>query len=498
MAFDLSEISKYYDLIDQSSGNPELMRQLWSDSISLDARDQNPMKDFIGPEKSGKPIIEKTDLNAGGSQKVIFTSMAPIGGQGVRGGAELKSKTAKPVYGTWGVTVDMRRFAISEDQLVELLRFNQGESRESILYDLCKQWWGMMEADDLQITLRDKALFATDQPNVLRIGNGSNVNEITLNDTFDTGTIESGVEQAIGLGAMPLGLEMDEAGSEVPEFMVFGPRRFLRSLEDEQKFREAVLHAQARGGENFHWTGKYPRWKEALIHRHAIKFDSGNKRQGSPLLPIAFLGAPLANGSSQTITGGGGHNPTGALTDTVLYDYFSAFPGCYWKTYSTETAPTDNNTYYAMIYNVSGANRGKYEIISYTSAGNDGNRLTSVTREVDADGQKTALTAAGRYSNVHPNGSWIIPCNKWGVPIGRALVLGAEALALAKGAIDADQIEWQDDFVSKRSGKAHINSTGIQGIRGYAPKEDSIGRYPNFLLIEGALDYGLDLVDLTT
>lgn len=492
MAFDLSEISAYYDLV---SGNAELQRTLWGPSIDLDARDQNPMKDFIGAEKSGKPIIEKRELSAGGSQKVIFTSMAPIGGQGVRGGAELKSKTAKPVYGTWGVTVDMRRFAISEDQLVELLRFNQGESRESLLYDLCKQWWGMMEADDLQITLRDKALFATDQPNVFRIGNGSSIDELTLDDTFDTGTIEDSVEQLIGLGAMPLALQTDEAGSEVPEFCVFGPRRFLRSLEDEQKFREAVLHAQNRGGENFHWTGKYPRWKESLINRHAIRWDSGNKRQGSPLLPIAFLGAAIPSNAATVVTGGGGHNTAGSLTDTVLYDYFSCFPGCYWKTYSTEVAPTDTATYYAMIYNVSGVNRGKYEIISYAAANNNGNHL-DVTREIDGDGQKTALTSAGRYSAVHPSGSWIIPCTKYGVPIGRALVLGAEALALAKGAIDADAIEWQDDFVSKSTGKAHINSSGIQGIRGYSPKEDSIGRYPNFLLVEGALNYGLDLVDL--
>ena len=489
MAFDISEISHYADLV---AADPLIQRTLWGPAIDMDARDSNPMKDFIGGEKSGKPIIEKKDLSAGGSQKAVFTSMAPIGGQGVRGQAELKSKTAKPVYGTWTVTVDMRRFAISEDQLVELLRFNQGESRDSLLYDLCKQWWAMMERDDLQITFRDKALFATDQPNVFRIGNRSSEAEIELTDTFDTGVIEDAVEQAIGIGAMPLNIEMDVAGGEVPEYVVFGPRRFLNPLEDEQKFRESVLHAQQRGGENFHWTGKYPKWKNTLIQRETIRFDAGNKRQGTPLLPIAFLGLAIPSGAATTITGGGAHNTAGTLTDAIMYDYFSCFRGSYWKTYSTETAPTDNNTYYAMIYNVSGADRGKYEIVSYVAAGNNGNSLT-VIRGVES----AALTTAGRYTAVHPSGSWIVPCTRYGVPIGRALVLGAEALALAKGAIDADRIEWQDDFKSTSSGKAHINSSGIQGIRGYAPKEDSIGRYPNFLMIEGALDYGWDLVDLT-
>lgn len=494
MAFDLSQITQYYDLI---SADPALQKQLWSDSINIDSRNLNPMKDFIGGEGSGKPICEKKELVQGG-QKVTFTSIAPVGGRGVMGGAELKSKTQKLVYGTFGVTVDMRRFAISEDQLVELLRFNKGETRESLLYKLCKEWWGNMEADDIQITMRDKALFASGQPNLFRIGGKGTTDELRLADTFDTGTIEQASDALIGQGALPLKVDMDEAGSEVPQHVLFAPRRFANPLENESKFREAMNYAQmGKGKESFYNTGKYPMWKNTIVHRHNIIFDAGNKRQGSPLLPIAFVGVPIASGVATTVTGGGAHNSGGTMTDTVLHDYFSHFGGYYWKTYSTETAPSDSGTYYAIIYNVSGANRGKYEVVSYAAADNDGNKLT-VTRELDEVGytQKTKLTAAGKYSNVHPTGSWIIPCNRYGVPIGRALIMGAEALFLAKGAIDAEEIEWKDDFQNK-AGRAHINSSGIQGIRGYSPYKDSIGRYPNFVLVEGALDYGLSLVDLS-
>ncbi len=493
MAFDIDQITKYYDLI---SGDASLQKQLWSDAINLDARNLNPMKDFIGGEGSGMPVCEKKELVMGG-QKVTFTTLAPVGGQGVRGGAELKGKTQKIIYGTFGVTVDLRRFAISEDQLVELLRFYKGETRETLLYRLCKEWWGNMEADDIQITMRDKALFASGQPNVLRINGKADVDALRLTDTFDTGTIEDGARMLVGQGAKALKVDNDEAGSEIPQFVLFAPQNFANPLEGEQKFREAVYYAADRGKQNFFWNGKYPMWKNNIIHRHNIVFDAGNKRQGSPLLPIAFLGVALANGSATTVTGGGAHNTDGSMTDTVLHDYFSYFGGYYWKTYSTESAPSDSNSYYAIIYNVSGANKGKYEIVKWASNGNNGNQLT-VTRECDEVGitQKTKLTAAGRYTNAHPSGSWIIPCNKYGVPIGRALQMGAEALFLAKGAIDAEEIMWQDDFVN-REGRAHINSSGIQGIRGYSPYEDTIGRYPNYILIEGALDYGLDLVDVT-
>jgi hypothetical protein len=152
-----------------------------------------------------------------------------------------------------------------------------------------------------------------------------------------------------------------------------------------------------------------------------------------------------------------------------------------------------------MIYNVSGANRGKYEIISYVAAANNGNKLASasVTRELDTDKQKTQLTAAGRYTNVHPSGSLIIPCNKLGVPLNYALAMGAEALFMAKGAVDAERLTHKDDYEND-AGEGRIRATGIQGIRGYAPFEDTLGRYPNFLLIAGAADRPeLDLVELT-
>lgn len=51
MAFDLSEISHYADLV---AANPEIQRTLWGPSIDMDARDSNPMKDFIGGEKVGQ------------------------------------------------------------------------------------------------------------------------------------------------------------------------------------------------------------------------------------------------------------------------------------------------------------------------------------------------------------------------------------------------------------------------------------------------------------
>lgn len=493
MAADLSLVTSYEALI---AAKPSQKKELWSESVRIDARNKNVLKDFIGAEGSGKPIIDKRDLTAGGAQKVTFTTTAPVRMKGTMGEAELKSHTGTLVFGDWSVIVDLRRFAISHNQLLMYLRFNKNLTPKQLSYKLCTELWGRMEMDDIQIVMRNKALFAT-APNVFYIGGGQTVDSVTIGDTFDTSTIEKSAMQLSGQGATPMGVDRDDAGYEVPRYTVFGPVKLLYPLENEQKFREAVLHASNRGADNMNWTGKYPKWKNNLIHRHEVILDSANARQGSPLQPIALLGAAIPSNAATEVTGGGSYNTAGTLTDLVLFDYFSYFPGYWWATHGSDSAPVDNNTYYAIIYNVSGADRGKYEIVSYAAAGNNGNKLT-VIREIDTAGQKTALTAENRYSAVHPSGSWIIPCNSKGVPICYALHMGADALGMARGAIDAERIQHGDDFQND-SGQWHLDATGIQGIRGYSPLVDTIGRYPNYLLIAGAADYSeLDLVDLST
>lgn len=497
MAFDLNEI---HTLAQMVAADANLQQQVWSQSVIKDARDSNPLKDFIGEEGSGRPIVEKKDAKVQGGQKVHFTTMAPVRGRGVMGANELKSKTARLRYATFPVIADLRRFAISEEQLVQFFSLpgNAEKNRDEVLFDLCKEWWSRTQCDDAQFVLRDRARFASGTPNLLRIGGSATTDGITMADTFDTTTISDGKNALIGQGALALKVDKDDAGAEVPQFLLFAPNRFLDPLEDEQKFREAMYYAQNRGKENFFFNGKYPVWKNNIIFRHNIVIDSACGRQGSPLMPFALLGKAIPSNVATAVTGGGSYNTDASLTDTILYDFFSYFPGFYWKTYDSESAPTDNATYYAIIYNVTGADRGKYEIVKYTAANNNGNTLT-VTRECDEEGitQKTKLTAAGRYSNVHPSGSWIIPCNAYGVPLAWGLHMGAEALFVGKGALEADPIEWGDDFRSKTTGRAHINAQGIQSIVGYSPFEDTIGRYSNYVLLEGAASYpDLDLVDV--
>lgn len=485
-----SEFNDVLEIADLIAADPKLQMEFWSDAVRTDARDKNPLKDFVGGEGSGMPILEKKEDITGG-QVMHFSTMGSVLGQGVRGNAELKSKVGKVEYNSFSLTVDFRRWAIAEEQLVKYFSqpgAKQGD-RDALMLKLASQWWARTKSDDEQITLRNKALFATNQPNVLRIGNGATRDAITLVDTIDTNIIDDTVNLLVGLGATPMSMDKDLSGSDVPQYLLYGTRDFLNPLKDEQRYREGVLAAsQGKGSDAMPFSGKYPQWDNNLIFKHNLVDETGPVRKGSPLQTWAQLGVAIASGAATVVTGGGARNTGDTLTDTILFDFFAYFPGYAWKTFSTETLPTDNNTYYAIIYNVSGADKGKYEIVSYVAAGNTGNKLT-VIRELDEVGftQKTQLTAAGRYSNVHPSGSLVIPCNRIGVPIGYALHMGAEALCVGIGALEGDPIEMGDDFKSKSTGKWHQQAAGVQSIIGYAPTEDTDGRYPNYALVEGAL-----------
>ncbi len=115
-----NKTTSYASLLDGDS-NSDLRSRMWSELVSRDAREQNVFAKFIGGEGSGKPITEKRDLGAGGSDKVTFTTVAPIRGQGVRGEEILKNATDTLDFGTFSIEVDLVRHAVSWTQVLKLM-----------------------------------------------------------------------------------------------------------------------------------------------------------------------------------------------------------------------------------------------------------------------------------------------------------------------------------------------------------------------------------------
>lgn len=307
-------------------------------------------------------------------------------------------------------------------------------------------------------------------------------------DTFTTAYIDEAKGWMSGIGAKEISLTKEVSGAESLRYLLFAPDRALTPLRSSQQFLTAMNNADVRGKDNRLFTGEYGVWNNTVVYPHNLKIDDAAGRQGSPLAPFALLGVAIADGTPTTITGGG----NSITPNDPLGDFFANFPGYLWTFVDGEVAPADNGPHYAMIYNVSGANKGRYEIISYTT-GNNGQALTSVTRGSAthtggvAGGGNVRAQNATRFTLEHPVGSLIFPCTFEGVPYGHALVFGADAIAYAKGQWDAKPIQNFEGFQDVGSGEPVLKSFGLSSVRGLSAYKNAAGRYNGVIAVCAAI-----------
>jgi N4-gp56 family major capsid protein len=477
MAFDLTAATFWKDL------PSDVKAKIWEKRVTLGATQKNALREFVGAEGSAMPIVRKRDLAKGGAGVVTFNNTVGLRGRGRVGEQELKSATEKLSFGAFSVAVDWLRHAVS------WTRKNQshlpfGGSIPELTSKIMGEWYARKEEDDYTITLRNQALYLT-SANLVRMGNRSTQAELLSADLITTSEIERIKGIASSQGAKPMSV-MKEGKAEYQRYLLFAPDQYLRPLKSSASYLAALREADARGAENRLFTGKYADWDNNIIYPHNLMLqDDVDGPQGSPLLPVAYLGTAIADGTPTTITGGGTQYPAGGG------DYFAYFPGFAWKLTEDEVTPDlSGNTYYACIYNIN--TDGKYEIIAYSGNENLGGTLVTVTRGSAthtggvAGGGNVTAQAASRFSLVHPSGAIIFPCTFNGVPLGWSLFLGAEALYHATGMVEAEPIEHWDDFQTPK-GEAFLKAFGLQGIRGMTPFKTKGNRVPNHLVVEGAV-----------
>jgi N4-gp56 family major capsid protein len=471
-----------------AAADPKFARELWSATVIEGVSSSTRFRGLIGSDKSKMPIIKKRDLRAGKGQTVNFTTIAPVGGQGVLGSTVLTGKESKLVTYTYPLRVDLLRHATGYDQTTDLMN-SVGETMATISARLESNWWARKQDDDIMVVLRQRALLVSSGTNLFRINGRLSDAVIQSNDTMTTQVMEQAKATLGAIGGMGIETESgDGMGDENEKYLFVAPANFLLPLSNTLSFTTALQHADVRGDKNKLWTGLYPIWMNSVLARHIIKEDASDGRQGTPLQPIARLGTALADATPTTITGGGTVNPAGAAE---YNDYFANFPGFAWKITDADVLPTDSGTKYAMIYNVTGADAGKYEIFSYTAAGVSaiGHQITGVTRGTTSNFNGNALAnAAGRFTATHPSGSLILPCTINGVILGWGLYMGASALLHATGKEEATPIENGQDYKTN-DGSWHFMGKGTQGVRGMTPYLDTRQVATNYILIQGASFY---------
>ena len=461
-----------------AANDSDLRTRLWSELVTRDAREKNVFEKFIGGEGSGKPIVEKTDLSAGGSDKVTFTTVAPIRGQGVRGEEVLKNSTGSLSFGTFNVEVDLIRHAVSWTQVLKLMRFT-GKTLDQLSAEVMSEWAARTEQDHLMACLRDTCL--NNASTNLLTGYGSGTGGLLLySDGLSTDIIQEAKQTLISRGGQPMNTGGDE-NQEIPGYLFFAPDSVLRPLRSDPDYLEAITQADVRSGDNKLYNGSYAKWDNNIIANHNVIIDTAQGRQGSPLQPAWIASSALANVKSSS--GGGVGLPDTPTSSDDFANFLNGdfkLPGGGGVQHAVGSA-----TRYLMIIDATDQN---VRYFSYTTnALNEIDTLAVHTPSgSDAGGTVTAGTngaVAIRSSNSFAAGSRVYQCNAAGCPIAYALMLGENALYYARGAVTNEQIFHYDDFANSGN-EAHLSAVGVQSVYGMAVYQDTSGRIPGVQLVE--------------
>lgn len=467
----LSQTSSYAGTIAQ---DPQLRTQIWSELVKRDAREKNVLKDFIGGEGSGKPIIEKRDLSAGGSDKVTFTTVAPIRGQGVLGEAILKNSTESLKFGTFPVEVDLIRHAVSWTQVLKLMRFT-GKTLDQLSSEVMSEWYARKEQDDSLYVARQTCLLAGEANTLDSYGSIGGALSYTA-DGLSTDLLEHMKQRLISTGGEPTNLRTDgKSGHEIPGYLFFAPDAGLRPLRGDSDYLAAIYNSDVRSGDNKLYSGEYAMWDNIMVYSHNNIVDTANGRQGSPMAPVYYLqtGETLAINAANA-----------ALGTANSGDWFANWELANLNLISGDTQwDSAAGTYDFLAIKMSGPQRGRVKHFQYNGQANSNSQLTGVTAQGTAFSQAVNGINATACTVAFGAGDLIVPADSNGCPIAYGLMMGQNALYYAKGAVDAEQIFHYDDFANSGN-DAHLNAIGMQGVRGWRAYQDTNGRIPGLQLIK--------------
>lgn len=463
----ISNTTSYADLLG-GDANSDLRSRLWSELVSRDAREKNVFAKFIGGEGSGKPITEKRDLSAGGSDKVTFTTVAPIRGQGVRGEEILKNSTDTLDFGTFSVEIDLVRHAVSWTQVLKLMRFT-GKTIDQLSAEVMSEWMSRTEQDQIQFALRQICIKNTTGSNFIDgYGTGA-AGSLKYVDGLSTDIIQEAKQALIANGAEPMNTGGD-VNQEIPGYLFFAPDACLRPLRSDPDYLEAITQADARSENNKLYSGSYAKWDNNIIANHNVLIDTARGRQGSPLLPTFYTFADIADATADDAIGG---------TDG---DYMANFRGAFIRIPGgggQAMGANDNGTFYVLGIDTDGT----YALYSYTQ-GNISDDFGTVTlTRVNNEAAGLGGNAKANDANAFSAGAQFVQANDIGTPIGYALAMGKDAMYYAKGKIYGEQIFHYDDFANSGN-EAHLSAVGVQSVYGMAARHDTRGRVPSVQLIE--------------
>lgn len=477
--------------------------ELWQKELDVYQQSEDFWKPFEGTQTTS-PIVIKRDASKGLGSTINVRNMAGLYGAPKHGDSQYNTAAdfEKAKLSEYNVVVDVLRHAVSFLERAEEWMGIRGELSDGLPRELGK-WLGREKTHKLWMAF----LHMGPAANTIYAGGAGTRDAITLTDTLDVAEIQGAAVRLETLNGQPAHLGMDEAGNPIHKYCVAATTAALYSLKTDTAYQQQAREAGLRGSKNKLWQGGYYMLDGQVIKKYNPIDHDGDGPIGSPANPKAYLGAAITSATTSIdITGGGAYNT--AATNTAP-EYMRDFPNFDYQFTTTQLRSTSgvdpefssSADFYVIIYNVSGADAGKWGF--YKCDANDGNKLTMKSEAGDSAGAGARLqaTTAGNAStqigdvvwdatkntDAHPSGSLVFFANSRGVPIGRTVIFGAGAALRGYGKYDGrrGQETDEDEFVTE---------VYIRSYFGQTPRKDVLDRCPGYIVLEHALDYqGFDI-----
>lgn len=471
--------------------NPDVgnLRKLWKTGALIAEEEEDFMMQFEGTRESS-PIWVQNDLSKGNGATMTFTTTSGYYGEGKYGDAafEAASDFEKDDLNAFTLNVDYVRNASSRNNRADEIMGLKDELKNMVPVKL-GAWLGRLKKDQIQgkcvLTLPDENRIYAGGKTLATLGSAD---VLSWDDIVTTGYAMK------PLGGMPADVSKSGRNSIMSQLFIPSETQAM-SLDLDPDFKDVLTNADVRGAQNLMFKGGFHMVRGHSIVPYNSLNHAGKGAVGSFLAPEAFLGVEITGttDAARTLSGGGADNSDGSLTGSDKPLWFKYFPGHDYRFVDTGVLDVSassigavSGTNYAIIYNTTGANAGKWGFVKYTT-GNDGNKivitefLTGQAGGTYRKGTVGSVTWSGTVNTeVWASGALIIPANAKGVPFGHALVLGAGGIVRGYGSDRAHRaVEKVDGDFTKR--------TYIRSVFGQALRKDRKGRVPSVMLLTTAI-----------
>lgn len=479
-------------------GNPNNIRQLWRKGALLAEQSTDFFQEMEG--KSERSLIwAQTDLSKGNGSIMNFTTQAGFYKKPKLGDAlfEAAGDFDKIKQGNFQLTVDFARWAVRTNKRMEEMMGMRGDIESGVNVELGKNLGRFKTEQVFGLTL-----LKLPAANVM-FANGKTEATLKSADTLRWDEVVSVGQAMMPMGGLPA--DIAGAGSKQPiwsqTFVATTPS--LTSLKLDSAWRDVLKNGDIRGQGNTVFKGGYPSIDgHTVVPYNPIDHD-GVGPMGSFLNPKAFLGGAAITAGTTTIDVKGGGNTTD-MDDSEFFRYFEGSP---YEFIDTGSFTADAKTRYFVIYNLTGADAGKWGMYAYTT-GNNGSKIAITARLASAASAiaHTVIGGAGNTAGVggtytasgdaaagvqwnaalntdaHPIGSFIFPVNNLGVPIGDTLALGRSGILRGYGEFRA---EHTTDLLNGK----FVTDRYCTSVFGQTFKKDTKDRVTSVMRLRHAITY---------